>query len=85
MSQLRPSINLLRSHGLDIVAQLRLEEALLRATQQNWVLINDGAFRPAVVMGISGCVRTRVGSVAAMLSLYWHSGACVYTQTCTYV
>lgn len=50
----RPVVNLLRVAGLDICSQLALEEALLRATQHNWVVVNDGAFRPTIVMGISG-------------------------------
>ena len=33
-----------------------LEEALLRGTQDNWMIVNDGAFSPAIVMGISGWV-----------------------------
>lgn len=36
-----------------IFQQLQLEEALLRADQRNWCLINDGT-QPAIVMGISG-------------------------------
>ncbi|KAF5832658.1 lipoate protein ligase-like protein [Dunaliella salina] len=51
---MRPVVNLLRLTGLPIRYQLALEEALLRATQQNWIIINDGAFQPAIVMGISG-------------------------------
>jgi lipoate-protein ligase A len=36
-----------------ILEQLQLEEALLRADQRNWCLINEGS-PPAIVMGISG-------------------------------
>jgi hypothetical protein len=50
-------LNLLRVSQLPILTQLVLEEALLRNTRQNWMLINDGAFQPAIVMGISGCVQ----------------------------
>jgi hypothetical protein len=50
-------LNLLRTSRLPIYTQLVLEEALLRGTKGNWMLINDGAFQPAIVMGISGCVR----------------------------
>lgn len=52
----RPLLRLLRLSRFPIFHQLVLEEALLRATQQNWCLVNDGAFNPAIVMGISGCV-----------------------------
>ena len=69
---MRPVVNLLRVSGLDIRSQLALEESLLRATQQNWVVVNNGAFRPAIVMGISGyvCVQNR--------HLLCHA-ACIYT------
>lgn len=39
--------------GTSIFTQLQWEEALLRADQRNWCLINHGA-PPAIVMGISG-------------------------------
>lgn len=38
---------------LPILDQLRLEEALLRADDRNWCLVNSGT-APAIVMGISG-------------------------------
>jgi hypothetical protein len=50
-----PVLNLLRTSRLPIIAQLRLEEALLRTSKENWMLINDGAVQPAIVLGISGC------------------------------
>ncbi|GFR48155.1 hypothetical protein Agub_g9990 [Astrephomene gubernaculifera] len=50
----RPVLNLLRVSRLPIFTQLHLEEALLRATTDNWLIINDGAFHPAIVIGISG-------------------------------
>jgi hypothetical protein len=37
-----------------ILQQLELEEALLRSTQDNWIVVNDGAAQPAIVMGVSG-------------------------------
>ena len=40
-----------RSHP--ILEQLQLEEALFRADQRNWCLLNSGS-PPAIVMGISG-------------------------------
>lgn len=39
---------------MPIYEQLQLEEALLRASDSNWCLINAGS-SPAIVMGISGC------------------------------
>jgi hypothetical protein len=52
-----PVLNLLRTSRLPIAAQLRLEEALLRTSKENWMLVNDGAGEPAIVLGISGCAR----------------------------
>ncbi|KAG2496551.1 hypothetical protein HYH03_005374 [Edaphochlamys debaryana] len=54
MSGGRPILNVLRVARLPIFTQLNLEEALLRATADNWLIINDGAFTPAIVLGISG-------------------------------
>ena len=47
-------VRLLRLRGFPILEQLRLEEALLRATSQNWLVLNDGTPETTVVMGISG-------------------------------
>ncbi len=52
----RPVLNLLRLARMPIYTQLHLEEALLRATKDNWLIVNDGAFNPAIVIGISGWV-----------------------------
>lgn len=38
---------------MPVFQQLQLEEALLRADQRNWCIINEGT-PPAIVMGISG-------------------------------
>ena len=51
-----PLVNVLRLSRFPIYHQLLLEEALLRGTKSNWCIVNDGAFTPAIVMGISGCV-----------------------------
>lgn len=47
-------VRLLRLQGFPILQQLRLEEALLRATPHNWFVLNDGTPDPAVVLGVSG-------------------------------
>lgn len=47
-------VRVLRLRGVPVLEQLRLEEALLRATSQNWLVLNDGTPGPTVVMGISG-------------------------------
>jgi hypothetical protein len=52
-----PLVRLLRLSGVPILQQLQLEEALLRATQHNWMLINDGSVQEAIVMGVSGCAQ----------------------------
>lgn len=50
----KATLNVVRARGMAILDQLRLEEALLRNTKSNWLVINDGAASPAVVLGISG-------------------------------
>ena len=50
-----PAIHLLALEGIPIFEQLQLEEALLRAGQDNYCLINHKS-TPAIVMGISGKV-----------------------------
>lgn len=50
---MKPVLNLIKFDNLPILEQLRIEEALLRANDQNWCLINTGS-PPAIVMGISG-------------------------------
>lgn len=47
-------VRLLRLRGHPILEQLRVEEALLRASPGAWCVLNDGAATPAIVMGISG-------------------------------
>ena len=53
-SRMLPVINVLRLSRFPIYHQLLLEEAMLRGTTANWLIVNDGAFTPAIVMGISG-------------------------------
>lgn len=52
MSSCKPQLHLLQLN-LPIFEQLQLEEALLRADERNWCLLNTGS-PPAIVMGISG-------------------------------
>ena len=60
----RPQLHVLRldvEHPLPILAQLRLEEALFRGAQDNFILFNRQSpapqHPPAVVMGVSGQVK----------------------------
>lgn len=46
-------LSLITTQNLSILDQLQLEEALLRADDRNWCLMNIGT-PPAIVMGISG-------------------------------
>lgn len=46
-------MNLLELHNIPIFEQLQIEEALLRADQENWCILNHGS-PPAIVFGISG-------------------------------
>jgi len=50
---MKHQINLVNLENVPILQQLRLEEALLRADDQNWCIINSGS-SPSIVMGISG-------------------------------
>ena len=49
------AVRLVRTAGLPLLRQLKLEEALLRADGGNWCLINDGAASATAVLGLSGC------------------------------
>ncbi len=49
----KPILHLIQTHSLSIFQQLQMEEALLRADQRNWCLINHGSPQ-AIVLGISG-------------------------------
>ncbi len=46
-------IHFLELHGIPILEQLQLEEALLKVDERQWCILNHGA-SPAIVMGISG-------------------------------
>lgn len=46
-------LHLVHLKNVNIYDQLQLEEALLRADDRNWCLLNSGS-SPAIVMGISG-------------------------------
>ncbi|KAJ0752479.1 hypothetical protein HanPI659440_Chr09g0324841 [Helianthus annuus] len=50
----RPLMNIVRMKGVPILQQLEIEECLLRTSSDNWCIINDGADKPNIVMGISG-------------------------------
>jgi lipoate-protein ligase A len=47
------TLHFIRLPNWPIFQQLQLEEALLRADERNWCVINEGS-PPAIVMGISG-------------------------------
>ncbi|XP_071703505.1 uncharacterized protein [Rutidosis leptorrhynchoides] len=49
-----PLMNIVRTKGMPILEQLKLEECLLRTSSDNWCIINDGTNKPTIVMGISG-------------------------------
>ena len=58
-------VRLVRTRGLCVLRQLRLEEALFRANAENWVIVNDGAPRTAIVLGISGKPHRLIDVAAA--------------------
>jgi hypothetical protein len=47
-------MRLVTMSGVPILRQLHLEERLLRRTEDNWCIINDGTAPPTIVMGVSG-------------------------------
>lgn len=49
----KPSLQFVQLQNCPIFHQLQLEEALLRADDRNWCILNEGT-TPAIVMGISG-------------------------------
>jgi lipoate---protein ligase len=62
-SPVRPLLNVVCVAGIAIEEQLALEEALLRADQENWFLWNQGS-SPAVVLGISGKIEELIHQTA---------------------
>ena len=66
------SVRLVRTAGLSVLRQLKLEEALLRADGGNWCLVNDGAASTTAVLGLSGCV-SRASRRRAGLDCVTHS------------
>jgi lipoate-protein ligase A len=52
-------LQLVQLKGAPILEQLKWEEAILRADNRNWCVINHGS-PPAIVMGISGQLQTLV-------------------------
>ena len=52
-------INLLRLDNVSILEQLRIEEGLLRTSNENWFLFNQGSPK-SIVMGISGIPSTLI-------------------------
>ncbi|MBI5274203.1 MAG: lipoate--protein ligase family protein [Chlamydiales bacterium] len=63
------NLNVLLLNDYFIFHQLQLEEALLRTSQDNWLILNQGS-SPAIVMGISGIVDELINrSKALSLSL----------------
>lgn len=65
------TVKLLRTRGMPILRQLQFEEALLRATTDNWFLINDGCLTPAIVIGISGCDVPSFAACCLMRMNWW--------------
>ena len=76
------AVHVVRCRGLSILQQLRLEEALLRADDRNWCILNDGApptAPPAIVMGISGCALPPSLSASARRCIW-----CLALALCVY-
>ncbi len=56
---MKPVLHLIHTAKMPIMKQLQWEEALLRADQRNWCIINEGT-PPAIVLGISGKIEQHV-------------------------
>lgn len=50
----QPILRVLRTSGLPILRQLKIEEYLFRGTHHNWFLLNDGSPSTSIVLGLSG-------------------------------
>jgi lipoate---protein ligase len=61
----KPILHLLQLTNIPILQQLQWEEALLRADERNWCLINQGS-PPAIVIGISGQPAQLINSAKMM-------------------
>ena len=63
----KPAMNVLRLDHLNvpIMRQLQIEEALYRADDRNWCVVNRGAAPATVVLGISGKPETLVHTAHA--------------------
>jgi lipoate-protein ligase A len=48
------SVRVLRVSGFPILLQLRIEEALYRCSEENWLVVNEGVEDVAIVLGLSG-------------------------------
>jgi lipoate-protein ligase A len=60
VDKMRPSINVIRLHQVDILRQLHIEELLLRKTNKNFCILNVGQpVEPArsIVLGFSGKIH----------------------------
>ena len=81
-----PPLNLVRTAGMPIVEQLRIEEGLLRTKSDSWCLINRGS-PPTIVMGISGS-RDRLVEASATLPIvrrYSGGGTVVVDESTLFV
>lgn len=68
MNRVKPVLHLIHTAGMPIMQQLQWEEALLRADNRNWCLINEGT-TPSIVLGISGKVDQHVEETSNTLPL----------------
>ena len=57
---MRPVLNVVRTAGMPILQQLKMEEVLLRRTGENWLVMNKQMPGLAIVLGFSGKVAELV-------------------------
>ncbi|MEM7174931.1 MAG: lipoate--protein ligase family protein [Chlamydiota bacterium] len=69
----RPPLHILRLEQAPIFRQLQIEEALLRLTEKNWCILNEGSC-PAIVFGISGKPAEHLATISSMPLIRRYSG-----------
>jgi lipoate-protein ligase A len=84
-----PQINLIHLKSCPILDQLKLEEALLRTSKENFCIINESSSQNAIVMGISSPVQDhlnleKVQQTKTLVIKRFSGGGTVFVDEQTY-